>query len=398
MVAKGLRFLAVTAATLGVSLLVVELALHVLRPDTVRSNIVLRLTHERLTWPRPDAAFHHVGDGIYHLNFPDHPDGASQRVMIVGDSFAAGHGVADEESWGRRLQRHLKQSVKLDVLATEGYSPVIYSNVVRKAFASASYRAVIVLLDQTDPADEMVYAGDVIENGSAHSFDVGRMQDRQKVLDRAYGDFLARFSEPISWRSLALVNLLAPRSLLDEIDPAGNHYRYAKLSLARPALIAEFNENPQSASSRQMASLLSKYLDEIVSLCRERDVPLFLATSVWEFQSSPHPRVTLRMPGPFPKENTLEQFLEESYGHRPGAHVVPLTRAFQEQPDPSSLYISFPGHEFHWNAAGHARAETVLRKALFDALPDLAPGSECERAEPGANAGPPGRYCRGKSD
>ena len=397
MVGKSLRFLAVTVATVGVNLLLVELALHLLRPDAVRGNIVLRLTHERLTWPRPDAAFHHVGDGIYHLNFPDHPDGPSQRVMIVGDSFAAGHGVADEDSWGRRLQRHLDRSVKLDVLATEGYSPVIYSNVVRRALASASYRAVIVLLDQTDPADEMVYAGDVIENGSAHSFDVGRMQDRQKVMDRAYVEFLARFSDPISWRSLALVNLLAPRSLLDEIDPADKHYRYAMLSLARPALIAEFNKNPQSASSRQMASLLSKYLDEIVSLCRERDVPLFLAASVWEFQSSRRPRVTLRIPGPFPKENRLEQFLEEGYGHRPGAHVVPLTRAFKEHPDPSSLYISFPGHEFHWNAAGHALVETVLKKAVLDALPDLAPGGECERAEPGASAGPAGGDCRRNS-
>jgi hypothetical protein len=376
MVAKSLRFLAVTVATVCVSLLVVELALHLLRPDTVRGNIILRLTHERLTWPTPDAAFHHVGEGIHHLNFPDHPDGSLQRVMIVGDSFAAGHGVAEEESWARRLQRHLKPSVKLDVLATEGYSPVIYSNVVRRAFTSAAYRAVIVLLDQTDPADELVYAGDVIESGSTHSFDVDRMRDRQKVVDRAYADFLARFSDPISWRSLTLVNLLAPRSLLDEIDPASKHYRYASLSLARPALIGEFNENPLSASSRQMASLLSKYLDEIVSQCRERDVPVFLAASVWEFQSSPRPRVTLRLPGPFPKENRLEQFLEDGYGHRPGAYVVPLTRAFKEHPDPSSLYISFPGHEFHWNAAGHALAETVLRKAMLDALPELAPGSE----------------------
>jgi hypothetical protein len=357
-----------SAQILG-GLLLVELAVRFLFPDMAGANIVARLTNERPVWARPDAEFHYVGDGIYGLKFPGGRDASPNRIMIVGDSFAMGHGVGEAGRFGHLLQQHLGRDVTVDVLATSSHSPVIYRNVVRRALASASYHAVVVFVDQTDPADDLIYDEDLVERDSSWSFDLDRMTDREVAVNGAYADLLRRASEPA--RGSAIVNLLWPMSLQDYFKPGDRHYRYVKMSLARSALIRTFNTDPGSDESRRMLSLITEHLDQIVSQCRERNVPLFLAANPWEFQSARRPRVTLQMSGPFPKDNRLEAILTERYGTMPGVHVIPLTRVFREQDDPSGLFLDFPGHEIHWNAKGHRVVEAVLREQLATALPEL---------------------------
>jgi hypothetical protein len=87
--------------------------------------------------------------------------------MIGGDSFAMDHGVGEEKRFGHLLSEHLGRSVEVDVLATSGYAPVIYRNVARKALSLASYRAVAVFVDQTDPADDLISNEDMVADSQS---------------------------------------------------------------------------------------------------------------------------------------------------------------------------------------------------------------------------------------
>lgn len=79
-----LSFLLLTIVGM-VCLLTTEITIRVLHPEATRVNSVSRLKGEKNWWSRPDAEFHHVGEGLFHLNFPGSSDTAQARIMIVGD-------------------------------------------------------------------------------------------------------------------------------------------------------------------------------------------------------------------------------------------------------------------------------------------------------------------------
>jgi hypothetical protein len=348
-------------------LVLLEFSVRPLFPNMTHTSIVSRLTHEWNTWARPDAEFHHVGDGVYQLRFPDQSTPDRNRILIIGDSFVMGHGVGETRRFGHLLQEHLR-GANVTVLATTSYSPIIYRNILVKALSLATYRAVIVFVDQTDPADDLIYSQDLRNDGSGR-FDVGKMRDRQRVTQAAYVHMLKRLDLRV--RSLVLVNLLFPLSLQDYFQPGDPHYTYVSRSLNRDELIRHFNNDPASDDAKRMLSLTLRNLDEVASLCREHQVPLFLAANPWEFQSSRWPRVTLQLKGPFPKENRLETILKDRFGTKPGVYVLPLTHSFVENDAPSGLFLDTPPHEVHWNANGHTLVESVLRHHLVTTLPGL---------------------------
>ena len=371
-IAASTRIFAIILSGAFLAVVLIELAARILFPDMTGGNIRLRLTAERPTWATPNAEFHHVEKGSNRLDFPDNTAGSQNRMMIVGDSFAAGHGVAQQERLGSLLQRDLGPTTHVAVLGTTSYSPVIYRNIIQKAFALASYRAVVVLVDQTDPVDELIYQEDLIHEELPWRFNVDRIIDRQKILAQDYDDMNSKFSGYLNPREFAIVNLLRPISLKDYFGPSDKYYAYVKFSLERGILIGQFNEQANSIETRRMFALLTTHLDQIVEECRVHGASLFLVANPWEFQSSKYPRITLGLPGPFPKKNRIEEILMERYGQLPGIHVIPMTRSFQESEDPSKLFISVPGHEIHWNASGHALAEHILKRYLADAKPELS--------------------------
>jgi hypothetical protein len=361
-------------AVLGmVGLLLLEVTMRILHPEATRAKIMSRLKKEMAPWSRPDAEFHHVGGGILHLQFPDPLEAFPARIMIVGDSFVAGHGVGEEKRFGTLLQQQLGKKIKVDVLATSSYSPVIYRSVVRKALSLSPYRAVIVFVDQTDPADDLLYQEDVIEDSSSQKFNLTRMTERTRIIYETYSSLFMQLSGWANLRRLAIVNLLKPLSLVGAFKPGDKYYRYVSLS-PRSGLIKEFNIEPDSKESQEMLSLLLNHLDQIVTLCREQQVPLFLAANPWEFQSARKPKVTIpavQVPGPYPKDNRLETLLTMRYGNLAGVYVIPLTQSFRAHEDPANLFLDNPENEIHWNAKGHILVESVLRKFLLAKLPEL---------------------------
>lgn len=343
-------------------ILLAEIVVRVMVPDASRQSTIDRLTNERVVWARPDPKFHHIGDGLHRLAFPKPEALTERRILVIGDSFAMGERVGEKNRFGTLLQRELGDSVQVDVLAVTGYSPVIYQNVLDAAFQQAKYRAVVIAVDQTDPVDDLIYAEDVLSSYPDTLFDVQRMADREKALHTAYSALLKKLSRSFSFRAFALYNLFQPPSIADDVDPNSEHYQYIQRSLRRPQLIGQFLLNPNSEPTKRMEELLIEHLDRIVSQCSLAHVPVVMFANPWEFQTATHPRITLGLPGPFPKDNRLESVLLRRYGAMAQVHVLELTGYLRSQPNPSQLYVDNPGHEFHWNSKGHAAVGAILSR------------------------------------
>ena len=342
------------AVVLGsaVGLTAAEIAVRYLRPETSRAAILADIERHRSTWREPDTRFHHVGDGIFKLHFPQTSQGFENHVLIVGDSFAMGHGVGEEKRFGALLPETL-------VLATSSYSPIIYRNVVREALSRASFRAVAVFVDQTDPADDITYRNDLLGAPDSHRFDVALMRDRKRQAMETYDRLESEASR--LFRSSALYNLLdPPPSFADEFPQDSVHFGYVEVTLAGPRLRHAFNAQPDTVPAREMETLLFSHLDEIVSLCRDHEVLLLLAANPWEHQVA----------GRNPRDNRLEQLISERYRGIPGVEILELTGAFRDEDDPSSLFLGRPPTEIHWNEAGHAVVARVLGEALEKHRPE----------------------------
>src|SRR5262245_49188039 len=175
---RWLAKILVSGFLLVAGLATIEAAVRILHPEATRWAILDRLEREQNRWVHPDREFHHLGDAPYSLRFPSTRDG-QERLMIVGDSFAMGHGVDEASRFGALLQMNLGETIAVDVLAVSSYSPVIYENIVRRALAASPYRAVVIFVDQTDPADDRIYQIDVLRDEPFRLFDLDSMRDRQ---------------------------------------------------------------------------------------------------------------------------------------------------------------------------------------------------------------------------
>jgi len=232
----------------------------------------------------------------------------------------------------------------------------------------AQYTAVAVFVDQTDPVDDLIYEGDLLD-ASSHLFDLESMRERRALVQQTYRRMIEELSTTdfLSWaspRRFALVNLLRPVSLAAAFPKDSRHYGYIRLwYVAYESLLRQFEVAPGSDVTRRMESLLFRNLDEIVALCREHGVPLLLAANPWEYQVSKKPRMA-QVPGPYPRENRLEQIIRDRYRDRAGVHLIALTPAFRADPDPSRLFLHHPAAEIHWNRRGHAVVEQILRPFL----------------------------------
>lgn len=330
-----------------------------LHPEATRAELLGRIERERYRWKQPDVDFHHVGNGIYSLRFPSREHGPQHRVMIVGDSFAMGHGIDKANRFGSLLQRSLGDAAAVDVLAVSSYSPVIYRNIVDRALDTARYAAVAVFVDQTDPADDLIYRHDLIAGGESRRFDVELMQDRDRILARTYDGMESGLR---GWKGLirrsAMVNLVVPPpTILTAFPNESRHYPYVELSLARWELTRLFDRDPDHEVTVSMEHRILRHMDEIVERCSDEGVPLLLAANPWR-----HHATVATDP------NRLERLLATRYGNRSDVQVVPLTEAFRQHPDPDGLYLG--GGEIHWSEAGHAEVERNLREVVRSLLPN----------------------------
>ncbi len=359
------RRVAVSAGVLIIGTAALEMAVGWCHPETTRAALTGTIEERLQPWSRPDAEFHHVGDGIFRLRFPAPDDIGSPRVLLVGDSFTMGHGVGEEARFGSILQRRLGGGSRVDVLAASSYSPVIYRRIVSRALGLAPYRAVAVFVDQSDPIDDLIYQDDLLAGNTQGLFDAARMERRAAFVRRGYLSLLGRYGGWANPRRLAIVNFLSPIAEISAFDPSSEFFPYLERALVRRRqLRIDFASSANTPETHKMRELLTGHLDEIVTLCRRNRAELYLVANPWEYQvTTPRPGFEIGFSTPFPWENRLEALLRERYGHLPAVHVLPLTEEFRRHEDPSSLFLSKP-REIHWSRLGHRLVAGFLEQHL----------------------------------
>lgn len=356
--AKLLSILLLLVITVA-GLLVVEYVVRRLHPEATRALQLSRVQAHRRPAQHPDAEFHHSGDGIFRLSFPESTGGAP-RIMIVGDSFAVGTGVEESARFGALIDRDREEDV--DVLAVPSYSPVIYRNIVRRAMSMVEYSVVAVFVDQTDPVDDLIYQLELVEGSASGAFDLDLMTDREEQFREALDRVEAQFR---GWRGVfrrSIVNLVRPVGILESIPADNPHYEYIRLSLARWNLVQTFQREPESRVTEAMERLLFLHLDQMAELCRSRGVEIVLAANPWQYQVTAGPG-----------DNRLERLLLERYSGADGVTVLPLTAAFAAHPTPEELFL--PEGDIHWNENGHALVAKRLESVLASLVNPIRGGS-----------------------
>ncbi len=336
--------------TSAAGLLVAEIMTRRLHPGATHALQLARVNSLRPVWQHPDPEFHHSGDDVFRLAFPESA-GGDPRIMIVGDSFAVGYGVEESRRFGALVDRVLDENVV--VLAVPSYSPVIYRNIVRRALSMAGYSAVAVFVDQTDPVDDLIYQHELVAGSAAGAFDLDVMTDREQLVRATLDRVEAKFH---GWQGIvrrsAMVNLVRPVSILDEVPAISPHYQYIRLSLDRWNLVRTFQEEPDSRVTQAMETLMFHYLDQMIGACRSQGVEVVLAANPWEYQV-----------GTGRGDNRLERLLLDRYSRADGVTVLQLTEAFAAHATPSQLFL--PDGDIHWSDAGHALVAERLEAALL---------------------------------
>ncbi|HKZ31185.1 MAG TPA: SGNH/GDSL hydrolase family protein [Vicinamibacteria bacterium] len=248
----GLRTLALTAASVALTLLALEAAFRVARVPvgTVQINraTVRRSDNPRLRFElRPGGAVR--AEVEYHVNelglrgpetTLEKPPGV-RRVAVLGDSIAFGYWVSDEQGFARQLERLLNQAAsgagRVEVLnfGVPGYNLEQEIEALRAKALAFSPDLVVVLFCLND-----------LEG--LFSYELGLVQertDRRRTLAGRVREWLVARSRLFSWVEYRLTELEARR-----------HFVRAKNPLEGP-LYAEAVSEQGKALQGQLAVLRS---------------------------------------------------------------------------------------------------------------------------------------------
>jgi hypothetical protein len=337
-----------------------EALIRTMRPDLTRHSLLLSIFFQHAeSWAQPSAEFHHTGPDRMALDFNPSFRPGSKRILVIGDSFAWGQGVSAEQAFPALLSTMLPADFEVHLLACSSYSPVIYRRILATALQEHVYAAIVIFVDQTDPADDLIYEQDLVAGATPLLFDAAKIGSRKREIEQALNEMSHHLA---GWRGgvrrLALVNWLVPLRMQDFLPPNG----FAKHApqLQRNQFIRDFNVESEKPDSREMEALLTAHVQEIMD--RAGETPLFLAANPWQFQVSNAPGGATFIPPPYPKANLLEGLLQKIIAAKESVHLVPLTSAFAAVAQPSLLFL--PAGEIHWSAAGHDLAARVLSTEL----------------------------------
>lgn len=308
-------------------------------------------------WHLPDATLHHVStcfDVVYRSNGAGMRDRdrtltstATRRVVVLGDSFVEGYGVAD----GARMTDRLEESSgveHLDFGCAGDFSTVQQWLLYRDLASSYDHTEVMVFV---------LPFNDARENDPAR-FPADRY--RPYLVRGESGELEVRYPVPFEERHRER------RSDLDIVKNTAANWFYL-YNVAR-RVVRQLRSDPDiwllrpggepsydSYDDDDVASTLYA-LDEIAEIAGDRTVHLFTIPTLYDFEAGRNGRTDFRVP------RELRAFAAA----RENVDFTDLLPAFVE-------HAREHGHEFldyvlpcdgHWNARGHRVAADAVAAAM----------------------------------
>lgn len=371
MATEAQKWLALTAASVLLSLIVAEGVVRIIEP-----RAVLREFFET-----SDHVFHHrlipnargrqkttEFDAVYAINAfglrsPEiaatKPAGV-KRLLLLGDSFTEGVGVQASETYARHLQAALdgvRGSERWEVInaVVASYSPLLEYLFLKNRGLTLDPDVVILALDLSDFFDDIQYSALARFDDQGEPIAVTPPTDPvHSPAGRALvgvKDFLKYNTRTYNFVCRRLASLLAKRSLNFSGDVALDKY-------------GALRGDPSALDDRSWWRTYD-YLQRIHAVLKARDIEFWIAVYPYGLQISAKEWNTGRLFWGFEVNRVYSshaQELVEAFGRRHGIHVVNMVSDFQE-----AARTTFPlyyDNDGHWRAAGHQVAAPSLYKAL----------------------------------
>lgn len=284
-----------------------------------------------------------------------------QRVLVLGDSFAFGLGVQQEDTVVSNLERELRRRLgREDVAALNAgvvsYSPILQRQQIERLLPTYRPTVVVLMLDASDIGDDLRYAKEASRDG-----------------DRLVWDL--PFDDPAPWRG-RVFEVLRPLAetagacLAYPFRALGRHevYDYYRFGLEIGGVV----EHNRYFILRHPLTLTRPYLDatrdrvlSIAARCRTAGAA-FLLVVLPRFQHwdpSEAPQIDLASEGFARHEPYQDVYLDyfASPAETPGLRVFSLLPAFRASTERPLVFAADP----HWNERGNALAACALAEHLL---------------------------------
>ncbi len=359
-----LRDLAIVGGMSIALIAALELTLRIFFPQTLVPTPVLG---ERFSLPHPSLGMRYVPGAVWRFRHPEysveyainedgfrepaspvsHPSSPGARLLLLGDSFTFGQGVAYEATWGAIAEGLLRQRG-------------VPSRLINAGVQGMDTRSELLLLRELGPRyrPEAVVVGFLINDlytnislntdPGADSGDADWSRVRDEVFVRASGG-----------RTFHLLQLA--RRIVTSSDAL-----YTKLYIAAPDR-GEFLRPPLSARPRRQLAVTEQLLKQLAAECRALNIPLVVLSIPQQFQ------VLYRVTQGVQAGDIDVAFYDRYFadlGRRAGFTWVATLDALVEAEDPARLYFRLDGH---LSADGHAVVGGVLADALKPLIPPSRP-------------------------
>ncbi len=280
--------------------------------------------------------------------------GTRPRLLLLGDSFTEGVGVAYEETFAGRLARALPGWEVLNGGVCT-YAPRLYWRRLEYLLDHVGLKVdeIVVFVDVSDVQDEL-WCRDFVPSPEPrvpwttrlhrylrwHSY-VYFMVDCQLAL--------REYAQPARGRGQAVGAEFGPAR-----DPLKERFAWASEPGARVRFDAERGRWEEPAIwerwGREGMALATDDMAQVVALCQRHGIRLSLAVYPW-----PAPYIAQRLT-PCRHEEHWRAFCQER-----GLGFLDLFPAFITDEAPADVIARcfLPG-DFHWNAAGHERVATAF--------------------------------------
>ena len=355
------------------SLVFGEIAIRLLRPDLAARAF------ERL----PSPTLHHVNApdrsslGMGNQRVVTNSDGFrsdysresfleyEHRIVLLGDSYTFGLGVAGQEAVGavleERLREHLgAQSVAVLNTGVISYSPLLAGLAFKEKAAAYQPTLTLLLLDANDFGDDHQYGEENVAGpGEAPRFDVPALDSSASLCDfsalcRALGPVWDRLGKPF-W---------VARRLLDLEEEAYDYYDFEVLIDGRPETNRFFILRYPEAQTKPYLDATYENIEQVAADVRAAGSDFALVVMPryfhWNDAECPDNWEKDRYGVDEPYENAYLEYFDR---RAPDASfpVWSLLEPFSRAEGPLVF-----DHDPHWNAAGHRAAGQALGDWLVE--------------------------------